>query len=135
MAILESVRALGAEIQKDERFIAYAKAKLANDNDVELQKLIGDFNVTRMNLEQETEKEQRDEGKTAELNEQLRKIYSAVMSSKSMLEYNTAKAGLDAMLNDINSVIMQCVEGADPATCELEVHNCTGSCESCGGCH
>lgn len=135
MAILESVRALGAEIQKDERFIAYAKAKLANDNDVELQKLIGDFNVTRMNLEQETEKEQRDEGKIAELNEQLRKIYSAVMSSKSMLEYNTAKAGLDAMLNDINSVIMQCVEGADPATCEPEVHNCTGSCESCGGCH
>ncbi len=135
MAILESVRALGAEIQKDERFIAYAKAKLANDNDVELQKLIGDFNVTRMNLEQETEKEQRDEEKIAELNEQLRKIYSAVMSSKSMLEYNTAKAGLDAMLNDINSVIMQCVEGADPATCEPEVHNCTGSCESCGGCH
>ena len=42
---------------------------------------------------------------------------------------------LDTMLNDINNVIAQCVDGADPATCEPETSACTGSCSTCGGCH
>ncbi|MBQ6714864.1 MAG: YlbF family regulator [Clostridia bacterium] len=134
MGILEATRALGAEMQKDERFIAFAKAKLANDNDTELQKQIGEFNIVRMNLEKETSSEEVNEEKVKELNEELRAVYTKIMSSKTMLDYNTAKAGLDAMLNDINSVIMQCALGADPATCEPE-HACSGSCDSCGGCH
>lgn len=135
MGILEATRKLGEEIQKDERFLAYAKAKLGVDNNKELQEKIGEFNVTRMNLEQEGEKETRDEAKIAELNEKLRGIYGEVMGSKAMLDFNTAKAELDHMLNDVNSIIMQCVEGADPKTVEPEVHSCSGSCDSCGGCH
>lgn len=135
MGILEATRKLGEEIQKDERFIAYAKAKIEVDNDKELQDKIGEFNITRMNLEQESEKDTRDEEKIKELNESLRNIYSAVMGSKAMLDFNTAKADLDHIINDINSVIMQCVDGADPKTVEPETHSCSGSCDSCGGCH
>ncbi len=135
MTILEATRALGAAIQQDERFINYVKAKLANDNDEQLQKDIGEFNITRMNLENEMSAETPDEAKIKELNETLRNIYGKVMASKAMLDYNTAKGELDALLGDINSVIMQCVDGADPATVEPEVHSCSGSCDSCGGCH
>ena len=87
-----------------------------------------------MNLDREMNNENQDEVKIRELNEKLREIYTAVMSSKSMLEYNTAKAELDSMLNDINSIIMQCVEGEDPTTAEPQTA-CTGSCSTCGGCH
>lgn len=135
MGILEAARKLGEEIQKDERFIAYAKAKLANDKDEQLQKDIGDFNIIRMNLDQEMAKDEKDEAKVSELNSELRAVYSRIMSGKAMLEYNTAKAGLDSLLNDVNSIIMQCAEGADPLTVEPETHECTGSCASCGGCH
>lgn len=135
MGILEATRKLGEEIQKDERFIAYAKAKIEVDNNKELQDKIGEFNITRMNLEQESEKETRDEEKIKELNESLRNIYSAVMGSRAMLDFNTAKADLDHIINNINSVIMQCVDGADPKTVEPETHSCSGSCDSCGGCH
>lgn len=135
MGIIEATRALGEEIQEDERFIRFAAAKLANDKDEELQNNIGEFNTVRMNLDREMNAENQDEAKIKELNEKLRSIYTTVMSSKSMLDYNTAKAELDAMLNDINSIIMQCVDGAEPSTCEPETHNCTGSCSSCGGCH
>ena len=135
MGILEAARKLGEEIQKDERFIAYAKAKLAIDKDEQLQKDIGEFNIVRMNLDQEMAKDEKDEAKVNELNSELRAIYSRIMSGKAMLEYNTAKAGLDSLLNDVNSIIMQCAEGADPDTVEPETHECTGSCASCGGCH
>lgn len=134
MGIIEATRNLGVEIQKDERFIRFIKAKLANDNDETLQSGIGEFNTIRMNLDREMNAETQDENKIKELNEKLREIYTAVMSSKTMLEYNTAKAEVDAMLNDINSIIMQCVEGEDPMT--VEPHTaCTGSCSTCGGCH
>ncbi|MBQ8740049.1 MAG: YlbF family regulator [Clostridia bacterium] len=134
MGIIETTRNLGVEIQKDERFIRYIKAKLANDNDETLQNQIGEFNTVRMNLDREMNAETQDEAKIRELNEKLREIYTAVMSSKTMLEYNTAKAEVDAMLNDINSIIMQCVDGEDPMTAEPHTA-CTGSCSSCSGCH
>ena len=134
MGIIEATRNLGLEIQKDERFIRYIKAKLANDNDEALQAQIGEFNMVRMNLDREMNAETQDENKIRELNEKLREIYTAVMSSKTMLEYNTAKADLDAMLNDINSIIMQCVDGEDPMTAEPHTA-CSGSCSTCGGCH
>ena len=134
MDILEASRNIGKAIQADERFIRFTKARLANDNDKELQEKIGEFNTVRMNLEREVSAENKNEEKVNELNSKLRDIYAAVMATPAMLEYNTAKGDMDAMLNDINSVIMQCVEGADPETVEPQ-HECTGSCESCGGCH
>ena len=135
MTVLEAVRNLGEAIQADERFLRYAKAKLANDKDDEIQDLIGKFNMIRMNLDEVMTAEDRDEAKVQSLNEELRKVYLDIMSKDSMVEYNASKVDLDGMLNDVNSVIMQCVEGADPKTVEPEVHSCTGSCESCGGCH
>ena len=135
MTIIEAARKLGKEIQADERFIAFAKAKLALDSDAELQGRISEFNITRMNLDRQMNADEQDQDKVKEYNEQLRKIYAEVMSSKAMSDFNTAKAELDSVLNDVNSIIMQCVDGADPDTCEPEVHSCSGSCESCGGCH
>ena len=135
MTVLEAVRNLGEAIQSDERFLRYAKAKLSNDKDNELQELIGRFNLVRMNLDETMTNENRDEGKVKELNEELRSVYTDIMSRNSMAEYNAAKIELDGLLNDVNSVIMQCVDGADPKTVEPEVHSCSGSCESCGGCH
>ncbi|MBR4910578.1 MAG: YlbF family regulator [Clostridia bacterium] len=135
MTVLEAVRNLGEAIQADERFLRYAKARLANESDKELNSLIGDFNVVRMNLDEVMTAEERDEEKIKELNEKLRSLYTDIMAKDTMAEYNAAKVGLDSMLGDINSVIMQCVEGADPKTAEPEVHSCSGSCESCGGCH
>lgn len=134
MDIIEAARKLGAAIQEDPRFIHYAAAKLANDNDEDLQNKIGQFNVIRMNLDTALSAEDKDEAKVQELNEQLRALYGEIMGSEAMQKYNEAKTVLDAMINDINSIIMQCVEGADPET--VEVHtNCTGSCSTCGGCH
>ena len=134
MGIIEATRNLGVEIQKDERFIRFVKAKFAFDNDEDLQNKIGEFNTVRMNLDREMNNENQDEDKIKELNEKLREIYSEVMSGKAMLDLNTAKAEVDAMLNDINSIIMQCVEGEDPMTAEPHTA-CTGSCSTCGGCH
>ena len=56
MSIIEKTRELGKLIQEDSRYIEFYDAARANDNDPELQKLIGEFNLKRMNLNQEMQK-------------------------------------------------------------------------------
>ena len=134
MKVIELTRELGKAIQADERYIRFEKARVANDNDVDLQNAIGNFNIKRMELEQAVSKEPKDEEAVKNLNEELRKLYGEIMSSKGMVEYNTAKALLDQLVNEVNTIITKSLDGEDPETCEAE-EGCTGSCSTCGGCH
>lgn len=134
MDVIELTRELGKAIQADERYIRFAKARLANDDDTDLQNAIGNFNIKRMELEKAVGEENKDEEKVKTLNEELRKLYGEIMSSKSMVEYNTAKALLDQMMNEVNTIIAKSLDGEDPANCETDA-GCTGSCSTCGGCH
>ena len=134
MDVIAKARELGKAIQQDERFIRYAKARLANDDDKELQDAIGEFNLVRMELDREVNSDEKNDDKVKELNEKLRKVYSSVMSSPAMVEYNTAMAALDTLVNEINVIISKSIDGEDPDTCDTS-SGCTGSCDSCGGCH
>jgi len=134
MDVIKTARELGKAIQQDERFIRYAKARLANDNDPELQNAIGNFNIKRMELERAAGEEGKDEVAIKVLNEELRKIYGEVMANETMVEYNTAKALLDQMMSEVNIVISKSLDGEDPETLTID-SGCTGSCSTCGGCH
>ena len=133
--IIKSVRELGKAIQADERYIAYNNAKLANDNDEELQKLIGEFNLKRQQLGLEMSKsaEEQDKAKIDETNKELQRLYALVMQNEHMAEFTMAKQGMDKLVNDVNAIIGMCCDGEDPDTCEISA--CTGSCATCGGCH
>ena len=133
MDVIAKVRELGKAIQKDERFIRYAKARLENDGNPELQALIGEFNIIRMELDKQLSGEEKDQVTVDELNIKLRDVYGKIMASPAMVEYNTAKAELDQMVGEINTVISKCLDGEDPDTCDTVA--CTGSCSTCGGCH
>lgn len=134
MDAIKQARELGKAIQADARFIRYAKARLANDDNAELQDAIGSFNLTRMELDREVSVENKNDEKVKELNEKLREIYSSIMSNPAMAEYNTAKAELDTLVNEVQTIISRCIDGEDPETCEAHA-DCTGSCATCGGCH
>lgn len=134
MDAIKCARELGKAIQQDERFIRFAKARLENDNDEKLQAAIGNFNIVRMELDREVSAEEKNEDKIKELNEKIRAVYSEIMSSPAMVEYNTAKVELDQLVNEINTIIGKSLDGEDPETCDTQAA-CTGSCSTCGGCH
>lgn len=135
MTTIEAARKLGAAMQADEAYIRYADAVKKNDENEELQVKISEFNLKRMNLDNEISKDEaeRDSEKITALNAELRAIYDDIMANPAMVEFNAAKAGMDKLLQDINTIIMMCAQGADPETCEISA--CTGSCSTCGGCH
>lgn len=141
MDIIEMTRNLGVELQKQEAYVKFAAAKKANDEDKQLQEDIGQFNLIRMQLDQflsseEELNENKEEirNKINDLNKQLKDTYSKIMASESMINYNVAKTELDVLVNQINAIITLTVNGEDPLTCEIS-QGCSGSCESCSGCH
>ena len=135
MDIITKARELGKAIQQEESYIKLQEVQKRADADTELQQLIGEFNLKRMAINNEASKQDRDQDKLAELNTEMREVYSKIMSNENMLAYNEAKDAFDMIANRVLAIIQQSSEGADPETADFTQSSCSGSCESCGGCH
>ena len=127
-------RQLRKALQADERYKAYMTAKENNDNDQELQKLIGEFNIIRMNINQEMSSPEKDEEKVKQLDQDMRSLYAQIMSRDGMVKFNEAQTALEQLVGDVQQIITMCANGEDPDTCQIS-HGCSGSCSSCSGCH
>ena len=133
MDIIALTRQLGAAIQKEEAYKNFIAIRDKNDQNEELRKQIGEFNLLKMQLDTELEKEEKNEEKIREANERVLELYNIIMSGEPMQEYNKAYAEYKALTDKIMNILLMCQNGEDPATCEPT--NCTGSCASCSGCH
>ena len=134
MDIIEKARELGKLIQQEESYIALQKAQADADADMDLQNLIGDFNMKRMSINNEASKKDKASDKLALLNSQMREDYSKIMSNKNMIAYNEAKDAFDMVANRVLAIVQQSAEGADPETADYSTSSCSGSCSTCGGC-
>ena len=134
MDIIEKARELGKLIQQEESYIALQKAQADADADMDLQNIIGDFNMKRMSINNEASKKDKDSDKLALLNSQMREDYSKIMSNKNMIAYNEAKDAFDMVANRVLAIVQQSAEGADPETADYSTSSCSGSCSTCGGC-
>ncbi len=134
MDMIELARDFGRELQKDERYLAFNAARVASDEDEELQALIGEFNLKRMAINNEAQKEEQDEEKVRTLNEELRAAYNRIMANENMVRYNETKQELDLFVQRLLTIISMCAEGEDPATADYNP-SCTHDCSTCGGCH
>ena len=119
---------LAHTMMEDDRFLAYRLAAQANDEDEALQKLIGDFNLARMNLNNAT-----NGGKdTDQIQAGIKLLYGQIMANKTMQKYSEAQAVMNAMLQQINAIISGTVDGQIPEEIDLDA-SCGGDCSGCGG--
>ena len=127
-------RELGKALQADDRYIAYALAKQANDEDLELKALINGFEKMRYDLNMELTKENKDTEKIQQLDENIKSNYQKIMSNPRMIVFTAAQKSLESLVENMQQIITMSANGEDPATCEPST-GCTGSCATCGGCH
>lgn len=135
MDIIQEFKKLAVQLQKEDALVYLDQAKKMNDMDQELQEVIGEFNITRYNLNAELMKSEKDEAKVDELNEKLNDLYSQIMHNENMINYNQAKEEVELIVQHIQAIVAAAVNGADPMTVELPEEGCSGSCSTCGGCH
>ncbi len=134
MDIIATARQMGKALQETPEYKAYVAAREENDNDEALQEMIQDFNLTKMQISVESQKDERDTNKIAELSQKLQTLYGDIMENEHMDAYNTAKEGLDGIIKQVNYILEMAASGEDPETCPTEP-SCTGSCSTCAGCH
>ena len=122
MDAIKAARELGKAIQADERYVRYNEAMKANDADMELQELIGEFNLARQNvaLEMSKSKEEQNKEKLDTQNKEMQRLYTLVMQNEHMADFTMAKADMDKLLHEINGIIALCCDGEDPDTCEVQ---------------
>ena len=136
MDIIQMARDLGKEIQQDARFQAFFKAAEESEKDTVLQDLIGQFNLKRMEINQEMIKQQdKDTAKLEKLEGEMKDVYGQIMANQNMINFTATKKELDDLVNFVTRIITLSATGDDPQTIEEEDASCTGSCSSCAGCH
>ena len=135
MDCIEMFKRAAQAMQSDIRYLELDGARRASDNDEELQHLIGEFNLSRMDLNNEIGKSDRSDERVSELNEKINSLYTQIMTNEKMVAYNEAKAECEGLINHIDAIINTAMNGGDPMTVEEPAAGCTGSCGTCGGCH
>lgn len=133
MDLIAKTRELGKMIQQEESYINLQTAEKNADADKTLQDLIGEFNLKRLAINNETQKAEKDSEKIAELNSEMQKIYADIMSNENMIAYNDAKQAFDQLMTRVMTIIQNCSQGEDPETTDYTA-SCSGSCATCGGC-
>lgn len=134
MEIIELAREMGKALQETAQYKAYIAAREANDNDENLQNMIQEFNLTKMQISAASQAEVRDTDKIADLSTKLQNLYNEIMENGNMNAYNEAKEGIEGIIRQVNFILEMAANGEDPMTCPTE-SSCSGSCSTCGGCH
>ncbi len=134
MDAIAMARELGKAIQQDERFIRMMAQQQTSDADPQLQELIGQFNLKRIDLNAELNREEKDQDRINAINNEVREIYSKIMANENMAAYNAAKNELDELVEYVMQILRGSINGEDPELIELQ-SGCSGSCSSCSGCH
>ena len=137
MDVIAATRALGKEIQADERYKAFVEAKQKNEEDIALQGMLGKLRLLQMSYQNESEKEQPDEERLQQWDDEFRKTYTEAMLNENMRAYEEKKQAVDDLMTYVVNLLTLCVNGEDPETAEpapADGGGCTGSCSTCGGC-
>lgn len=122
-------------LQDDDRYVALAAARKANDEDTELQDKIGEFRLVQLDLNNEMSKDDRDEDRVTELNNRMTQLYSDVMQNENMIAYDKAKGDIEEFMEYVNAILNTAIDGGDPMSVEKpQPHNCGDGCASCSGC-
>ena len=99
MDCIDLFKKAAAALQTDVRYLELDAARRENDADEELQNMIGEFNLARLDLNNESAKPETDAARVAELNQRVNDLYSQIMASEGMVRYNAAKAECEALVS------------------------------------
>ena len=126
MDCIDLFKKAAAALQTDPRYLELDAARRENDADEELQQMIGEFNLARLDLNNESAKPETDAARVAELNERVNSLYSQIMASEGMVRYNTAKKECEEMVGHIDAIINTAMNGGDPMSVKAPTGGCTG---------
>ena len=136
MDVILKARELGVAIQQSEEYIKMEEARVRSDKNLDLQEKISNFNLKKIALNREVNREEKNSDKIAQLDREMREAYQLIMYTDDMKAYADAKKKVDVVMKKIEYVLAMTLNGENPETIEIpEGSACSGNCSECGSCH
>ncbi len=125
--IYKLAEALGDCMKDSDLFDEYQSAKKAFDEDKEVGDLVGQFNLVRMNIAEESDKNEPDRSRIDAYTKESQRLYDEIMKNPTMAALDRANLALENMIKNVNQILQASI--SDPPS------GCTHDCSTCGGCH
>lgn len=116
---------LGKALKADERLVRLENAKNAYKSDMNVQKLMVEYEVQQKALQGELTKDERDTMFIDIIQKRINELYEAIMNHPVFTELNEAQAEVNELMNAVNNTITFEITG--------ELPSCTHDCSTCGG--
>lgn len=126
MNVNEQAQVLGKALSETEIFKKYIFAKAKFESNEDLTQLIEAYNMEKLRLDI-IDSQGTDEEKKASCTDKLNKLYQEIFSNPDMVGYNTAHEALSDLLESVNTIILNTMNGESGCTPD--------KCASCGHCH
>lgn len=128
MDIMEMAIMLGQRMRQEESAQRYLKAREAFNENVELRTAFSEYNVQRMLLEQEANKEEIDNELVKRIDTRVDELFEFITHHPVYTEIEASQVALNEDLKKVMDKITEQITGESPA-------GCTHDCSTCGGCH
>lgn len=128
MDIMEMATMLGQRMRQEEEAVRFLKAQAEFNGSVELRTAFSEYNVQRMLLEQEANKEDIDNELVKRIDTRIDELFEMITHHPLYIEIEAAQNALNEALKKVMDKITQQITGESPA-------GCTHDCSTCGGCH
>ena len=136
MNLIDLAKQFGEEIQNDELYIKVRMNEQKLETDEKLQRLMGEFNEHKSEINREMAKDNPDEEKIKSLNKLISEEYEKISKNANMVEYQNSQKEFMEVMNKVNSIILRAAQGENPYLDDEEgLLGCSGSCSSCDGCY
>ncbi|MBR2987041.1 MAG: YlbF family regulator [Clostridia bacterium] len=128
MEIKEMATMLGMRMKQENEAQRFLNAREAFNGSVELRTAFSEYNVQRMLLEQEANKEEIDNELVKRIDARVDELFEIITHHPIYVELEEAQNALNEALKTVMDTITAAITGEEPS-------GCTHDCSTCGGCH
>lgn len=126
MNVTELAETLGKALSETEEYKNYIFAKSEYEADNELEELIEAYNMEKLRIDI-INNQASDEDKKEHSTDRLNQLYQQIMARPAMIKYGEAHEKLGQLMDSVNNIILQTMNGEDGCTPD--------KCAHCNHCH
>lgn len=128
--VFEKTRELGAALQESEAYKRMQEAEAKAMQNVEAAEMMAQYLEKRGQIQEMMEEENPDPAAMQRLSNEMDEIQERLQMIDDIAELTQARGEFNALIGQINQVLQFIVTGR-----MTEDGGCSGSCDSCSGCH
>lgn len=128
--VFEKTRELGAALQESDAYKRMQEAEAKAMQNVEAAEMMAQYLEKRGQIQEMMEEENPDPAAMQRLSNEMDEIQERLQMIDDIAELTQARGEFNALIGQINQVLQFIVTGR-----MTEDGGCSGSCDSCSGCH